>query len=227
MNFVLREFYPEMDVIKEERRLRTENSPIGKLIEEFFAVAYKTHPYGEPVIGHMSDLNRINRSQAQEYFKKYYAPSNLYAAVVGDVNASQIREYAELYFGRIPSGDKPSGYVPVEPVQNGERRVRIEDPSQPVILIGYHKPDVNHPDDAVYDAISDIIGSGRSSRLYKSLVKEKRVAATAYALTGLPGLKYPNLFLFLAVPTLGHTTAECEEGILNEIERIQNDPVSD
>ena len=226
MNFVLREFYPEMDVIKEERRLRTENNPVGKLVEEFFAVAYKTHPYGEPVIGHMSDLNRINRSQALEYFKKYYAPSNLYAAVVGDVDAGQIRQFAELYFGRIPSGEKPSGYVPVEPVQNGERRVRTEDPSQPVILIGYHKPDVNHPDDAVYDAISDIIGSGRSSRLYKNLVKEKRVAATAYALTGLPGLKYPNLFLFLAVPTPGHTTAECEEEILAEIERIQNEPVS-
>ncbi len=226
VNFVLREFYQEMNVIKEERRLRTENNPIGKLMEEFFAVAYKAHPYGEPVVGHMSDLNRINRNQAEDYFKEYYVPSNLFAAIVGDVDANRIKELAEIYFGRIPSGEKPSFYVPEEPVQNGERRVTIEDPSQPVILLGYHKPDVNHPDDAVYDAISDIIGNGRSSRLYTSLVKEKRIAATAYALTGLPGLKYPNLFLFLAVPTPGHRNQECEEAILVEIDRIQRELVS-
>jgi len=225
MNFVLREFYQELDVIKEERRLNVENNPIGKLVEEFTAIAFKAHPYGEPIIGHMSDITHITRKQAQEYFERYYAPSNMCVAVVGDVSLSQIKEWARIYFGRIPSKPKPSSYAPVEPPQNGLRRVSVEDNSQPLLLIGYHRPGINHPDNAVCEALADILAGGRSSRLYKSLVKEKKIAAVVQIINGFPGSKYPNLFVFFVVPTPEHTTAECETAVQAEIERIKNELV--
>ncbi|MFQ5864497.1 MAG: M16 family metallopeptidase [bacterium] len=226
LNPVLREYYKERDVVMEERRLRTESQPIGRLLEEFLAIAYKAHPYGEPVVGHMSDLQTMTRAEAEAFFKKYYSPSNLTVAIVGDVNPKEIKKLAKTYFGRIPSGPKPDPVETVEPPQLGERRVTVEDPSQPFVLIGYHKPDINHKDNAVFDVITDIIGIGRTSRLYKSLVKEKKIAIAASGFQGLPGNKYPGLFLFYALPAKGHSNEECEEAIYQEIERLKTELVT-
>jgi predicted Zn-dependent peptidase len=223
---VLREFYKEKAVVMEERRLRTESQPIGRLLEEFLAMAYKAHPYGEPVVGHMSDLETITRQEAIRFFRTYYIPSNMTIAIVGDVNPKEVKELAEIYFGRIPSGPKPEPVETVEPPQIGEKRIVVEDPSQPVLLMGYHKPDMNHPDNAVFDAITDIMGVGRTSRLYRSLVRDKKIAIAASAIQGIPGNKYPGLFLFFAIPAKGHTNQECEEAILAEIERLKTEPVT-
>lgn len=223
---VLREFYKEKDVVMEERRLRTESQPIGRLLEEFLAVAYKAHPYGEPPIGHMSDLRTMTRAEAGAFFKTYYTPGNLTIGIVGDVDPQQVQSLAQTYFGRIPAGPEPEPVETVEPPQLGERRVVVEDPSQPFVLIGYHKPGIRHEDNAVYDAISDIVGAGRTSRLYKNLVKEKKIAIAASGFQGLPGNKYPGLFLFFAVPAKGHTNTECEEAILTEVEQLKTTPVS-
>lgn len=226
LNPVLREFYKEKDVVMEERRLRTENSPVGRLMEEFLAIAYKAHPYGEPVVGHMSDLETMTRSEAKVFFDKYYAPSNLTIAIVGDVDPDEVRKLAEIYFGRISGGSKPDPVETVEPGQLGERRVTVEDPAQPFVLIGYHKPGINHPEYAVFDALTDILGVGRTSRLYKSLVKDRQIAVSASAFQGMPGDKYPGLFLFYAVPARGHTPAACEEAIYEEIEKLRTELVS-
>jgi len=223
---VLREFYKERDVVMEERRLRTESNPIGRLIEEFISVAYKAHPYGEPPIGHMSDLQTMTRTEAEEFFKTYYTPNNLTVGIAGDVNPEEVKELAEIYFGRIPAGPTPPKVETVEPPQLGERRVVVEDPSQPFVLIGYHKPSINHPDNAVFDAITDIVGMGRTSRLYKHLVKEKKIAVAASGFQGLPGQKYPGLFLFYAVPSRDHTNQECETAIDEEIEKLKNELVT-
>jgi predicted Zn-dependent peptidase len=223
---VLREFYKEKNVVMEERRLRTETQPTGKLLEDFVAVAYKAHPYGHPVIGHMSDLENVSRAQAEAFFRKYYTPSNLTIALVGDVDPKEARQMAEKYFGSVPSGPKPDPVCTVEPPQQGERRVTIEDPAQPFVLIGYHKPGADHPDDAVFDALTDIVGSGRTSRLYRSLVRDKAIAMDASAFPGLPGQKYPSLFLFYAVPAKGHTTQECEEALYAQIDRLKNELVT-
>ena len=223
---VLREFYKEKDVVMEERRLGIESQPVGRLLEEFMAIAYKAHSYGHEVIGHMSDLETMTRAEAEAFFKKYYSPSNLTIAIVGDVNPQQIRKLATEYFSGIPSGPKPDPVETVEPPQLGERRVVLEDPAQPFVLIGYHKPDIHHPDDAVFDAITDIVGMGRTSRLYKSLVKEKRIAVYASGFQGMPGVKYPSLFLFYAVPAKGRTNQECEEAIYAEIEKLKTEPVT-
>ena len=174
----------------------------------------------------MSDIRTITRAEAEAFFKEYYGPSNLTIAIVGDVDPGRIKKLAKTYFGRIPGGPKPEPVETVEPAQRGERRVVVEDPSQPFVLIGYHKPGINHPDNAVYDAIGDIVGIGRTSRLYKNLVKEKKIAVAASGFQGLPGNKYPGLFLFYAVPAKGHTNEECEEAINDEIERLKTELVS-
>ena len=225
LNPVLREFYKEKDVVMEERRLGTESQPVGRLLEEFLAIAYKAHPYGEPIVGHMSDLETLTRSEAEAFFKKYYLPSNLTVAIVGDVNPQEVRELAEEYFNRIPSGPKPDPVETVEPPQLGQRRVIMQDPAQPFVLIGYHKPSINHSDNAVFDAITEIVGIGRTSRLYKSLVKEKKIAVAASGFPGMPGNKYPSLFLFYAVPARGRTNQECEEAIYAEIDKLKTEPV--
>jgi predicted Zn-dependent peptidase len=223
---VLREFYKEKDVVMEERRMRTESQPIGKLLEEFLHAAYVAHPYGEPVVGHMSDLQNTTRADAEAFFKKYYGPSDLTCVVVGDVIPKQVREMAERYFGRIAGGPKPAPVRTVEPPQNGERRVTLELQSQRILLTGYHKPDINNPDNAVYDAISSLMSQGRSSRLYRSLVRDKKIAVQAAGIPGLPGLKYPGLFIFFSVPAQGHTNAESEKAIEEQIERLKKEPVA-
>jgi predicted Zn-dependent peptidase len=221
---VLREFYKERDVVMEERRLM-ESQPVGRLIEEFQAVAYKAHPYHEPVVGHMSDLQNITREDAEAFFRKYYTPSNLTSVVVGDVNPQRVRELAETYLGVIPSGPKPDPVRTVEPPQTGERQVTLRLRAQRVLVEGYHKPDINHPDNAVYDAISSLLSEGRSSRLYRSLVRDKKIASAAGGFPGFPGQKYPGLFLFYAFVAPGHTNGEARKAIEAEIERLQTEPV--
>ena len=224
---VLREFFKEKNVVMEERRQRTENQPVGKLLEEFLAAAYKAHPYGEPIVGHMSDIETLTRAEAQAFYEKYYCPSNLTIAIVGDVKPGRVKKFARKYFGRIPYRPKPDPVETVEPPQQGERRVTIEDPAQPFVLIGYHKPDILHPDNAVFDAITDIVGMGRTSRLYTSMVKEKKIAMYASGFQGMPGDKYPGLFLFYAVPARGHTNEENEAAIYEQIDRLRDELVSD
>lgn len=226
LNPLLREFYQEKNVVMEERRLRTESNPIGNLIEEFLSVAYKAHPYGEPTVGHMSDLQSFTRADAEVFWKKHYVPANLIAAVVGDVERGRVQELAETYFGRLPAGPRPEPLATVEPPQQGERRVTLRLRAQRLVLLGYHKPDVNHPDDAVYDAVSSLLSEGRSSRLQRRLVRDKRLAVGAGGFPGLPGQKYPGLFLFYAFTAPGRTNQEVETGIEEEIERLKTEPVS-
>jgi predicted Zn-dependent peptidase len=225
-NPVIREFYKERDVVMEERRLGIESQPQGRLMEEFLAVAYKAHPYGHHVIGHMSDIQTVTRAEAEAFFKKYYGPGNLTIAIVGDVDPAEIRRLADKYFARIPGSAKPDPVETVEPPQLGERRVTVEDPAQPFVGIAYHKPGIDHADYAVFDAITDIVGMGRTSRLYKSLVKEKRIAIAASGFQGIPGDKYPGLFIFYAVPAKDHTHQECEEAIYVEIEKLKAELVT-
>ena len=227
LNPVLREFYTERDVVQEERRMRTESNPIGRLLEEFLTLSFKAHPYGEPVIGHMSDLQSFTRAEAEDFFKQYYGPQNLTIAIVGDVNPDDAREMAETYFGRIPGGEKPSPVETVEPPQLGERRVVIEEQSQPVLLIGYHKGSINHPDDPVFDVLSDLLSRGRTSRIYKQLVEEDKIALQAGGFNNFPGNKYPNLFVFFTITNQGHTPEEAEQAIYDILDDIKENGVTE
>ncbi len=224
---VFREFYKERDVVMEERRLRTESQPTGRLIEQFLATAFTAHPYQQPVIGYMSDLQAFSREDAERFYKTYYVPGNIVIAIVGDVKAARILPVLEKYFSRLPAGPKPPPVRTVEPKQMAEREVRMLDKSQPFYLEGYHKPAATDPDEAVYSAISDVLSDGRTARLYRNLVRDKKIAAQAGAFPGLPGTKYPNLMLFYAVPTPGHSNEEVQKALRAEIDRLKQEPVSD
>jgi predicted Zn-dependent peptidase len=224
---VMREFYKERDVVIEERRMRVDSEPTGRLVEQFTAQAFVAHPYHHPGIGWISDLNSFSATDAMRFFNEYYVPSNMTIAVVGDVKAAEIMPVIEKYFGRLPTKPIPYDFSTVEPAQNSERRVDLEEPAQPFYLEGYHRPAFSDPDDAVYDVISDLMSNGRTSRLYRSLVRDQRIAAFAAGFSGLPGIKYPSLFAFYAVPIPGHKPEELAKSIHQQIELLKTQDVSD
>ncbi len=224
---VFREFYKERDVVMEERRLRTESQPIGRLIEQFAAAAFQAHPYHQPVVGYMSDLMSFSREDADKFRRTYYVPNNMVIAIAGDVKAAEIIPIFDRYFGRLPAAPPPPALRTEEPKQIVEKTVSMPDKSQPIYIEGYHRPATTDLDDAVYTAISDVLSNGRESRLYRSLVRDKKIAAQAAAISGFPGEKYPNLMLFFAIPTPGHSNEEVQKAIREEIEKIKNEPVTD
>ena len=224
---VYRQFYKERDVVQEERRMRTESQPIGRLIEAFQSAAFTAHPYGHSTVGHMSDLKSFTRKDAHDFYKTYYVPSNITVAVVGDIKAKKVVPILKRYFSRLPEGPPPPPVRTVEPPSISEKVITIPDPSQPVYVEGYHRPAGDHPDDAIYNAMADVLSTGRTSRLYRSLVRDKKIAAFSGAFNGFPGTKYPTLMILFGVTTPGHTNEEIRDAIRAEIERIKTEPVSD
>ena len=223
---VFREFYMERDVVQEERRMRTDSQPIGRMVEQLLTTAFMAHPYGSPTVGYMSDLQTFTRDDARVFYEKYYTPSNMTVAIVGDVKTKDVVSMVKKYFGRMQARPKPEPLRTVEPKQIAEKVIRIPDASQPVYAEAYHRPAANHPDDAVYDAISDILSNGRTSRLYRRMVRDEKTAAAAGAMSGLPGEKYPNLMIFFGLPTPGNDNETIQTSIRDEIERLKNEPVS-
>jgi len=223
---VLREFYKERDVVHEERRLG-ESNPFGRLLEQFLAAAYVAHPYGQPVVGWPSDLESFSETDAENFYRTYYVPANMVVTVVGDVKASEILPLLEKYFGRLPAGPKPEPLRTVEPPQTSERTVILREASQPVFIEGYHKPGARDKDNAVYEALQDLMSNGRTSRLYRSLVRDKKIAANSGGFNGFPGDKYPNMYVFFAISTPGHTPDETRDAIHADIERVKKEDISD
>jgi predicted Zn-dependent peptidase len=224
---VPREFYKERDVVVEERRMRTDSNPIGRLVEQFLATAYVAHNYGRSGIGWPSEVGQITATEAMEFHKKYYVGANEVVAVVGDVKASEAMPMLEKYFSKIPAGPKPEDMTTIEPKQFAEKTVTIREQTQPFYLEGYHRPNYRDPDNAVYDAISDIMSNGHVSRLYRSLVRDQQIAAVAQGFSPFPGDKYPGLFAFYAVPLPGHTPSEMRDAIHKEIDKLKSADVTD
>ena len=223
---IRREFYKEKQVILEERRLRVENSPIGQMVEKFTDTAYTVHPYKRPVIGYDEDIRNLTPDDVQKFFDTHYVPSNLTIAVVGDVNPAQVKQLAQVYFGRYKSRAKTQMQIPVEPPQTQTREVTLQLPSQPWYLEGYHRPAMTDSNNATYDIIGRLLSDGRTSRLYKSLVEQQRLALSAQGFSGFPGDKYPNLMLFYALTAPGHTVDEVATALRKEIDSLKNQPVS-
>jgi len=224
---VMREFYKERNVVIEERRMRTDSDPFGRLLEQFTEEAFAAHPYHRPTIGWISDLNHFSATDAQHFFDRYYIPSNMVVAVAGDVKPETAMPILEKYFGRLPSRPQPDEATTTEPPQNSERRVVLKEVSQPIYIEGYHRPDYRSQDDAVFDAISDLMSEGRTSRLYRALVRDKKIASASEGFTGYPGVKYPHLFAFLAVPLPGHKPEEMGTAIHEEIDRLKKEDITD
>ncbi|MFN3533308.1 MAG: M16 family metallopeptidase [Candidatus Brocadia sp.] len=224
-NLVLREFYSERDVVMEERRLRTENNPMGLLMEQLNAVTFIAHPYRWPTIGWRSDIQNITKAETEEYFKRYYAPNNAVIVMVGDFNPDDAIKLVEKYFGDIPAQPAPPKVKTVEPEQMGERRVEVVFESNPYIAISYHIPAIGHPDLYALDVVSSLLSDGRTARLYKSMIEDKRIAVMAHAYNGIG--KYPDTFTFIAVPRAPHTVAEVESAFYEEIEKLKKTPPTD
>ncbi len=224
-NLVLREFYSERDVVMEERRLRTENSPMGLLIEQLNAVTFIAHPYRWPTIGWRSDIQNITKAETEEYFKQYYAPNNAVIVMVGAFHPDDAIKLVEKYFSDIPGQTAPPKVKTVEPEQRGERRVEVEFESNPYIAISYHIPAIGHPDLYALDVVSSLLSDGRTARLYKSMIEDKRIAVMAHAYNGIG--KYPDTFTFIAVPRAPHTVEEVESAFYEEIEKLKKTPPTD
>jgi predicted Zn-dependent peptidase len=226
-NPVMREFYKERNVVMEERRMRTDSEPTGRMIEQFLGTAFAANPYHRPTIGYPSDLLSFSATDAQNFFHQYYVPSNMVIALVGDLDPDKVFPIMERYFGQLPTKSKPTEITTVEPPQNSVREVKMRDMAQPIYVEGYHRPSYLDADDAVYDAITDIMSNGRTSRMYRSMVRDQKTAAAAAGFSGFPGTKYAHLFAFYGVPLPGHTNAEMQKGIQEQITRLKSEPVTD
>jgi predicted Zn-dependent peptidase len=220
---VFREFYSERNVVTEERRLH-ENDHESVLYDELMAAAFQASPYGRPVIGWMSDIETITREELRQHHRRFYAPNNAFAMLVGDIDPGLVKEMAEEYFGPIPAQEPPEPIETLEPEQKGERRVVVEFPANPEVMIGYHVPIEPHPDKYAIEVLASILGQGRTSRLHSKVYEEMELTSRAPDVTFQPGDRLDNLLVIHAVPRHPHTTDEVEAAIYSEIETIQNQP---
>jgi predicted Zn-dependent peptidase len=225
-NPVFREFYKEKEVVREERRMRTESQPFGRLLEEFAAVAYTAHPYGRPVVGWNSDITATTMEDARQFYNTYYVPNNITMAIAGDVDPDEAKELAQTYFGDIPAAPEPPAVYTKEPEQRGERRFTIQGQSQPYLLMGYHTVAQEHPDSKALQLLGAVLSGGRTSRLYQKMVEGEKQALTVQALNGYPGQKYETMFLTFAVPNQGVSVDTLETTILKEIEKVKQGEVT-
>ncbi|NWF56466.1 MAG: insulinase family protein [Syntrophaceae bacterium] len=226
LNPVLREFYSERDVVMEERRRTYDSKPERKMMEHFLAASFIAHPYGRPIIGWASDIQSLDRQATEEFFRTFYSPANTTLAIVGDMNPEEALPLIKKYFERIPRQVLPPPLKTREPEQAGERRIQVEADANPELIMGFHKPNSPHPDDAVCEIIEGVLSYGRTSRLYRRLVEGEKIAVSASASNGFPGERYPNLFILSGTPRHPHSLAELEKALLEELERLKKEPVA-
>jgi zinc protease len=222
-----KEFLSERDVVKEERRMRYEDDPSSTMVEQMMATAFMAHPYQWPVIGWMADLGNLTRDDLYRHYKTYYAPNNATIVVVGDFDTKKLLSEIEKYFGPLPKGPDVPKVNAVEPEQTGERRIVVKKEAElPAVFAGYKAPNLKHPDSYALDVLQSILSSGKSSRLYKSLVYEKQLAL--YAGGDYDNITNdPNLFYLYAGVMPGKTTDEVEKALYAEIEKFKTEPVTD
>jgi len=224
---VYRQFYKERSVVREERRMRTESDPQGKLVEQMQATAIQAHPYRVPPVGWASDIENLRVSDARAFFKKYYVPANMTIAIVGDVNPAKAKTLAQEYFGRLAKAPLPPPVTTEEPEQVGPKRVEVESPSQPIEIIAYHRPDQYDKDDPVFDVVSSVLSEGRTSIIYRDLVRDKQLAVAAGAEATFPGGKYPGLFFFYLVPAMGHGVEEGQKELDSVLADFETNKIDD
>lgn len=220
---VFREYYRERDNVLEERLMRYASGGDGLLSETFFATAYSAHPYRHPTIGWESNIKYMSINDIRRFYNDYYIPSRMTISVVGKFDTEKTFQVIKRHFETLAVKPDPGWLKVVEPQQTGEKRVEVYFNSRPSIMIGWKKPAAPHRDDYVFDLISSVLGDGRSSRLYRSLVLEKKLASSVYTWNGSPGSRYDNMFMVYADPADGVTPEQVEAEIISEIKRMRND----
>lgn len=227
LNPVFRSFYEEADVVREERRQRTENDPNGFLFENFLAAAYKVHPYGRPLIGSAEEIAGYRTAAALELWRANYHPNRMVLAMVGDLEPERDIALVRKYFGAVPRGpNRPANPIPAEPPQTAERRVTVNFNAQPAMLIGFHKPTYPSREAYVLDIVDAILTDGRTSRLFRRMVTQDQVAANVSSSSGSPGIRFPNMFLFSIQPRAPKTPEDVEKALYEELEKLKTELVS-
>ena len=220
---VLREFYAERDVVFEERRMRTESTPLGKFFESFNSLFWESHPYSWPIIGWPSDITAISKKQADAFYGTYYMPQNLTLVLVGDFKSKPALALAEKYFGRLKKGEGlPPDVVTLEQPQKAEKRFYAEAETNPNVDIYWHTPAFGHKDTYPLSVLAQVL-STRTGRLHKELVLGKKLATDTWAWQG--ARKYAGEFNMGAEITEGNTPEMAEQEIYRLIEQIKTEPV--
>jgi zinc protease len=220
-------FVSEREVVKEERRLRVDNQPYGRLNEIIYDQVFTTHPYKHVPIGSMIDLDAATVEDVRDFYQTFYTPENATLTIVGDIESTQAIQLVTQYLARVPKAKKPVPRdIPKEPPQTAERRITLQEPwPLPAVVVAYHITSDGNPDSYPLHIAGKVLSDGQSSRIYKKLVYEQQLAVAAF---GGPNLiEDPNLFYAVAIVQPGHTPGEVINGLIAEFDRLKNEPISD
>ncbi len=220
-------FEYERQVVKEERRLRVENQPYGRLPEIIYDFAFTVHPYKYQTIGSMADLEAASLGDVRDFYRAYYVPNNATIAIAGDVDAAAAVGLATKYFGRIPRKVPavPRNIPKEPPITRPRRATVVENWPLPVVVVGHHVTYDGHPDSYPLHMATKILSDGQSSRIYRRLVYEQGLALAAFG--GGNIVEHPNLFFAVAVVQPGHTVAAAESALSAELDRLRDEPVTE
>ena len=226
LNLVSKELDSEREVVKEERRYRTENSIIGKMDEELYLAAYSAHSYRFPIIGWMSDLSNINIDDCHGYLETYYNPANSCIVLVGDFNTNTALSIIEQNYSKIQVNPVKRQCITKEPTQTGEKRVEYRKPAEVYsFMVGFHAPDINNPDIFALEILRTILTDGESSRLQKKLIYDKEIALSVYS--DFTWRIDPTLFVLYVQMKPNYSSEEGEKLLYDEIEKIKNGDILD
>jgi zinc protease len=220
-------FVSEREVVKEERRLRVDNQPYGRLNEIIYDQVFTTHPYKHVPIGSMADLDAATVDDVRDFYQTFYVPENATLTIVGDLDSAQAMERITQYLGRVPKAKKPVPRdIPKEPPQTAERRVTLQQPwPLPAVVVAYHITNDGNPDSYPLHIAGKVLSDGQSSRIYQKLVYEQQLAVAAF---GGPNLiEDPNVFSAVAIVQPGRTPAEVIAALIAEFDRLKSEPISE
>jgi zinc protease len=220
-------FTNEREVVKEERRMRVDNQPYGRLNEIIYDQAFTVHPYKHATIGSMVDLEAASIEDVRDFYRTYYVPSNATLTLVGDFEPAQAVQLVTEYIGRVPKADREVPRdIPKEPPQAGEKRATLQQPwPLPAVVVAYHVTYDGNPDSYPLHIASKVLSDGQSSRIYKKLVYEKQMAVAAFGNANL--IEDPNLFYAVAIVQPGHTPEEVTDTLITELDRLKTEPITE
>jgi zinc protease len=220
-------FQTEREVVKEERRMRVENQPYGRLNEIVYDQAFTVHPYKHPTIGSMKDLEAASIDDVRDFFRTYYVPNNATLVMVGDFDTKEATALVQQYLGRVPKSTRPVPRdIPKEPPQTKERRVRLDESwPLPAVVVAHHITFDGHPDSYPLHIASKVLSDGESSRIYRKLVYDKQIALAAFG--GGNIIEDPNLFFAVAIVQPGQRPEEAVDALIAELDRLRSEPISE
>jgi zinc protease len=220
-------FTNEREVVKEERRMRVDNQPFGRLSEIIYDQAFSTHPYKHTTIGSMQDLESASVEDVRDFYRTYYVPENATLALVGDFDPAQAKDLVNEYLARVPKAERPVPRdIPKEPPQTRERRVTLETPwPLPAVVVAHHITYDGTADSYPLHIVSKVLSDGQTSRIYKKLVYDKRLAVAAFGGANL--IEDPNLFYAVAIVQPGKTPQEAIDALIEELDLLKSEPISD